>query len=625
MSTSRFGPRPSAPAPRAPAWHWAVVAALMAGQVWCGVFAAVASSDTSRDVYFAQQIALGQAWPLTGPAINAALHLGPLWYYLLALPLWLVPNAAAVTGTMGLLSASQFPLAYLLGCRLRSAGDGLLFAACLALPGWVVTSFGSLTHPVMVIPSLLLAAFAGLAYRARPDAWRAAAVGGVLALMCAAHPTLVLPGLLLLAWCVRHQRQRVRALLHVALMAAIVAASLAPMLYEQWQVGFSDAATAAAYTSTEWSWPSLAAALELIHAIVVFGPQYVTRYWLGLSPQVSLALFGLYLLVLVPAGAGLWLRARQEPATRPQILGLAGVLLLHAVFVTAIRAQMPPWMIYAHWSFVAALLALGLGWYRRFRAVALALGLLLAATSAWTGSVYVWLNGTTVFANIQPSPGKHGFMDVRDYEDREGVSFRLPRIPFRDLFALGAPLCTPVTLYGHYAQQVDYTYAASALHACRSTQQVEFGGPPRSGRRAWFGLTRTAWTELGLRPERWLGAMGIGAPHAVWHSPLALTPVVPTFANFPRTLSGAVEEFTLQFDAPADVAVLVSHRAHRLLPFEVTRVRVDGRAVPPGYADLTAAVFLPPSPAAARVRWQLEVRANPNYVDVLGFRAEPRR
>jgi hypothetical protein len=623
LSSITIGPRPGAsPSPR---WHWLIVAALMAGQLWCGVFAAVASSDTSRDVYFAQQIALGQAFPLTGPAINAALHLGPLWYYLLAVPLLLVPNAAAVTGTMGLLSATQFPLAYLLGRRLCSAGEGLLFAACLALPGWIVTAFGSLTHPIMVIPSLLLAAFVALAYRARPDAWRAGATGGVLALMCAAHPTLVLPGILLLAWCMVHAPRRALALAHAGLMAAIVFASLAPMLYEQWQVGFADAATAAAYTSTEWSRPSLGAALELIHAVVVFGPQYVTRYWLGLSPQASQALFGVYLALVVLAGAGLLLRAWQERSARRCILGLAGLLLLHSLFVTAIRAQMPPWMIYAHWLFVAALLALGLGWYLRFRLAGPVFGLLLAFTSAWTVSIYAWLNGTTVFANIQPSPGKHGFMDVRDYEDREGPSFRLPRVPFHQLFALGEALCEPVSLYGHYAQQIDYTYAASAMRACRTSRHVQFGGMPQPGRKAWFGLTRAAWEELGLHPERWLGNLGTGAPYAVWHSPVALTPVVPTFANFPRTLAGEVEEFTLEFAAPADVAVLASHRAHRLLPFEVIRVRADGRAVPPGYSDLTAAVFLPPSPAAVSVRWQLEVRANPNYVDVLGFRAEPAR
>jgi hypothetical protein len=575
LSSITIGPRPGAsPSPR---WHWLIVAALMAGQLWCGVFAAVASSDTSRDVYFAQQIALGQAFPLTGPAINAALHLGPLWYYLLAVPLLLVPNAAAVTGTMGLLSATQFPLAYLLGRRLCSAGEGLLFAACLALPGWIVTAFGSLTHPIMVIPSLLLAAFVALAYRARPDAWRAGATGGVLALMCAAHPTLVLPGILLLAWCMVHAPRRALALAHAGLMAAIVFASLAPMLYEQWQVGFADAATAAAYTSTEWSRPSLGAALELIHAVVVFGPQYVTRYW-----------------------------------------------LLHSLFVTAIRAQMPPWMIYAHWLFVAALLALGLGWYLRFRLAGPVFGLLLAFTSAWTVSIYAWLNGTTVFANIQPSPGKHGFMDVRDYEDREGPSFRLPRVPFHQLFALGEALCEPVSLYGHYAQQIDYTYAASAMRACRTSRHVQFGGMPQPGRKAWFGLTRAAWEELGLHPERWLGNLGTGAPYAVWHSPVALTPVVPTFANFPRTLAGEVEEFTLEFAAPADVALLVSHRAHRLLPFEVVAARADGQPVAARYHDLTAAVFRAARPAtAASVQWRLEIRANRNYVDVLGFRAVP--
>jgi hypothetical protein len=596
----------------------------MFSHVVCGVFAAVASSDTSRDLYFAQQIALAQTFPLTGPAINGAVHLGPLWYYLLAVPLLFIPNAAAVTGTMGLLSAAQFPLAYLLGRRLWSAGQGLLLAACLALPGWVATSFGSLTHPIMVISSLLLAALVALAYRDRPDALRAGALGTTLALMCAAHPTLVLLGGLLLAGAMFRSPRPTAALAHVCLIASIVALSLAPMLYVQWRLGFSDATTAAAYASTEWSWPSPLAALELIYAIVVFGPQYVTRFWLGLSPQASLTLFGLYLVIVVLAGVGLLLRAWTDRTTRKYVLGLAGLLFLQSIFVTSIRDLMPPWMVHAHCLFVAALFALGLGWYCRFRFAGLVLGLLLTVTSVWTMSIYVWLNGATVFNNIEPSPGKRGFMDVRDYEDREGAPFRIPRVSFLELFALGETLCDPVSLYGHYAQLVDYTYAASAIRACGTADNVQFGGMPQPSRKAWFGLTRVAWQEIGMQPERWLGSMGVGVPQTIWHSPTPLVPVAPTFSNFPRTLAGEEQAFSVEVSAASDVALLVSHRAHRYLTFEVTRASANGREVPARYADLTAAVFMaPPDPAGAMVHWQLEIKANRNYVDVLGFRSTP--
>lgn len=613
--------RDDAPPGRAPRWHLALLAVPMALQAWAGLYAAVASSDTSRDVYLAQQIALGQSFPLTGPAINAVFHLGPLWFYLLAIPLLLVPSAATVTASMGLVSATQFPLAYALGRRLRSAEAGLLFALCLALPGWVVTAFGSLTHPILVIPSLLLGALVGLGYRRSPGPLPALGTGVVLALMCTAHPTLVLPGALLLLWCL-HAAPRWRdRLWHACLMALPVLLSLAPMLYDRWVLDFdASAASVAAYTASEWSWPSPLGAVELVYAVLAYGPQYVTRYWLGLPPQQMWLLFAAYLALLALALAGLLLQLRDDAGARRLAAWIAGILLLHAMFVVAIRELMPPWMVYAHWVFVAALLALGLERLLRFRWTRLAIVLLVAINLAWTGSLYAWLNGSNEFRYIKPSEGRHGGMDVRDYEDREGGAYRIPRTRFLDLFSLGRPLCQPVTLYGHYAQQVDYTFAASAVHACGSTGQVRFGGVPGPGRAALLGLLPEAWQVLGLAPERWVGPMGTSAPQAILHSSNPLEPVVPQYSTFPRSIISRERSFTVQGTAPADAVLLVAHRGYRYLTFRVEAARADGRELAPRYADATAELFAAPSPAAGGVvQWQFEILGSPDYVDVLVF------
>jgi hypothetical protein len=605
-----------ASAPRA---HLAILAALMTAHVACGAWASVASSDTSRDVFFAQQIASGQSFPLTGPAINGILHLGPLWYYLLALPLLLFSNAAVVTGTMGLLSATQFPLAYALGGRLRTRDEGLLFALCLALPGWVTTSFGSLTHPVMVIPSLLLASLAALAYRQRPDAARAAGLGLALALMCTAHPTLVLPALLLLAWCAVRVPDATRFVAHAGIIVVLVAIPLLPMLYEQWITGFHDVSATASYTRDAWTLPSPLAALELVHAIVAYGPQYVTRYWLDLSPTATAALFALYAMVVAIATIGLVAAAWHDAARRRIALVLIGVLLLHATFLCAVRDTMPPWMIYSLWLLLAALMAIGLGWFLDRRAWRAIIGLLLAATTLWTVAVLAKLmQGETAFTNMRASPGKHGFFDVRDYEPDSTETVRFARIPFRQLFALGEDLCEPVTLYGHLAYLVDSTYAVGAAHSCGTTGHLQFGGMPAPSREAWAGLHATAWHAIGMSPQRWNGPIGLRAPEAVWHSPNPLLPVVPTFTNFPRPASAAEQPFAVEGDAPAGRAVLVSHRALRYKSFRVARAFAGGREVAPRYFDLTTSIFVPPEDlSSGPIHWRIEIEANADFVDVL--------
>jgi hypothetical protein len=280
---------------------------------------------------------------------------------------------------------------------------------------------------------------------------------------------------------------------------------------------------------------------------------------------------------------------------------------------------MPPWMIYTLWAMLAALLALGLGHFRDRPVARRAIASLLIATTAWSFAILGRLmQGATEFTNMQPSPGRHGFMDVRDYEDRSEV-VRFARVPFRELFDLDGDRCEPEVLYGHLAWLMDYTYAVAAAHACGGTAHVQFGGIDPA-RPAWMGLHRSAWTALGMVPDAWRGAIGLSRPVAVWHSPVPLHPVVPTFSNFPRPLSREVQAFTVRGRAPAAQAVLVSHRAHRYTGFEVLRARADGQELAPRHADITAVMFRAPDPnAAASVEWEIEIRANSDYVDVVVF------
>ena len=612
-------------APPIPRWHIAVLAVLMAAQIACGIWTSDASSDTSRDIFFAEQIASGSHFPLSGPEINGMLHLGPLWYYILSVVVWLIPNAAAVTGAMTAMSSLQFPLAYYVGRRLASAREGLLFALALALPGFMNMSFASMTHPIIVASAFLFGVVAAANYRENPDARRAACLGVACALMAMAHPTLLSIAAFLLIWAALRTRGPRDVLLHGCIIAGLILLSLAPMFFEQWRHGFADAVTTAKYTQSDWSFPSLIKATQLLIAAIVNGPKYVTRFWLELKPAFAHVLLAIYFLVFIAAIAGVILRLINERDRRALIGILIALLFAQAMFLCAIRALMPPWMVNSEFVLIAALLAIGLEWYcARGRVFRVGVGVALCVTTLWTFDVYRALaSGPLDHTEINPSPGKYGMMDIRGYEEAS-MHYRLARIPFRQLFAIGAPLCEPITLYGHYAYLVDFTYAVSAIARCGTTSNVQFGGELQPQRKALIGLHESVWTAIDFKPSQSIGVMGITTPVSVWHSPNPLDPLVPPAMNYPHGIDAITQTFSVSGDAPQDQAVLVSHRAPRFRSFEVVDARVNGEKLVPTYVDGTAVVFVAPARLrGAILHWEINIKAAPEYVDVVTFASAP--
>src|SRR5262245_31056950 len=115
--------------------HWLAIVAFMAVYVASAISGA-SGYDTARDLSYAYAISHLQAFPLHGPVLGGALHLGPLWFYLLALPMALTESWLAVALFVAFLCSLQFPLAYAAGRRLIDRRFGLFWCAMLTLPGW---------------------------------------------------------------------------------------------------------------------------------------------------------------------------------------------------------------------------------------------------------------------------------------------------------------------------------------------------------------------------------------------------------------------------------------------------------------------------------------------------------
>jgi len=309
---------------------------------------------------------------------------------------------------------------------------------------------------------------------------------------------------------------------------------------------------------------------------------------------------------------------------RSRTLALLAIALVfaQAMFICSVRHDMPPWMVYALVPVLAFPIAVGLRAVLDGGLVAkVAVGVLMLIAIGWTLAISARIAENPLdHADILASPGKRGLWDVRDYE-KAAYHFRLDRIAFGDLFALGEPLCEPVSLYGHYGYLIDSTYAASVFQKCGGAEQVRFGGLSEAGRARLLGFDRSVWQALGASPERWIGPLGVTPAFEVLQSPTSLAPVAPITSNWPRVLSGDARRVTLRATVPRDEIVVLSHRANRYLPFRLIAAKADDAPVEALYTDVTTLVFRAPSASADahEAHWTFELEANPDYVDVLAL------
>ncbi len=145
--------------------------------------------DFGRDLNFGYRIASGEEWVAIGPRIGTGWHVGPAWYYVLALPMLLFKSLTATVIFVAAVAALQFLLAFQIGRRMLGMRFGVAWAALLTLPGISTLQSIWVAHPSLVgVTSLATASALWNAYQRRSLPWLyTACVAFGLALH--AHPT----------------------------------------------------------------------------------------------------------------------------------------------------------------------------------------------------------------------------------------------------------------------------------------------------------------------------------------------------------------------------------------------------------------------------------------------------
>jgi hypothetical protein len=562
--------------------------------------------DLARDVAIASAVARGSAWPMQGPILAGAVHAGPLWYYLFALPFAFVPSVLPALLWIGALAALKIPLAYLIGARFVDRPTGLLWALLLIFPGWETYEGITVLHPSLVATCTLAFLWFALNYARDGRPAHLLAAGFSLAMALHAHPsTYGLAFLLLAAIACRHRRVQ-QPLRDYGLLGVVVLAPFLPYVLFQAHAGYPDWHSAAGYLTNERNLGTLRSVPNAVAGLFVTGPASVVAGFAARTSELPWIVTGGYGLFLVLAASGLLL-AVADDKRRPAAVFMAAAFIVMLLAVVAIRADTPYHMAYVLWVFASGLLALGLRTWldiRLGRSIAL-----LAIAFASVGTAVVQFSVARSLAT-----GAYGFTLLPLFDIKQPLARGLP-MPFVPAYALagnGERLCAApdMTTHGALAVHLLHDYAIEARLACRDVSGIGLGGNGAAGSTHWVGISQTIAETLALPIDVWMGPVGIAPVAQV--VPTGPGMRVPALEQYPPAtdLNDLGPPVTVEFDAAPDEIVLVTNLYFTFSAEPAIVATANGAGVPAAARDQIASAYTcARCPRDSPVRWRFAITA----------------
>ncbi|HEY5365157.1 MAG TPA: glycosyltransferase family 39 protein [Casimicrobiaceae bacterium] len=587
----------------------AVVAVVAFAYVALGGFVG-GGYDPGRDVAEAYAIVHDGARPLLGPLVAGHVRLGPVWYYLLALPMSVVPAWFTAAMTAVLVGALQFPLAYAAGRRLADRRLGMLWVAALAMPSYASFESVGFASTNAVRTATLATLYCLLRARDTPRLLWWLAAGLAASAATHAHPSC--------AW-----------LLAVVLAAAAWRPALVtPLLRER-----GAALLAAVAGMTLLFVPALFAPSSLLDTTRALAATNVSAVNLLRAPALlwSVAWSGPHAImaaVFAPAHA-----FADNVATLAALLGLAGALrglsaalagqraarwglalcIAAVMFVALVRPFTPVYMTYSIIPCYALLVASG--WHRLADTRPLAmftLPVLFAAALAGVGVVHAMRDGG-------------GRIDTQALADVTHPPSPTPVATDIWLYAasvdpLGRALCAdPMPVYGALAYALDVFYAMPLRLHCPAQIRRFTDEAPAAAARGKIALAMRRYRELRIVPAMRVGGLGIDPVTRIIAAPPHRD--LPLDARYPphAYAFGAPTRIDYAFDAAAAELVVVSNPRVTWMPAWDSDVRCGGVRVAPATTDLVTRVYRCASGQQAN-RWVVAtMAADPRALEVVTF------
>jgi hypothetical protein len=590
-----------------------LIALLMLVYVLVGMHTTIAT-DTARDLIAAWDIVQGTHYPLRGPELYTTWTLGPLWYYLLALPLALTHSAAVAALMIAMLAALKFPLAYRLGAAFGDATLARFAVLAIALPGWWLFEWLVTSHTNLAVPCLLACAAFALRWARGGSAWTASMAALMFALALHAHPTS-----LLWAWIAvpalyaRYRRGGLIPWAHLAAAAGLFVLPFVPMLIAEAASGWPMLAGTQAFVAARtgpslWSrWPAFVVDLLAIDGARMSG-QFLGASWLRM---LVIAVVGsLWVLALAGMLAG-WRSAGRIAAP--------AALLWGAAFVVWLRPEVPYWMVYALMPALAAVLALG--WQSATAR--------LPPAARGIGNHVIAGLVLAVFLVVAAQRGldvESGWVNVpyrvvgRYADPHKRVDTTVPNAayPVVGIERWVRSLCAEaqaLSLHGDGAALQRMSQGTlRALH-CADDRHWRIGG---SMARSIALYPNHALRAAGVVPERTFGAMGSVPVVDVLHAAASESDdLVRAYPPWPLTQQ---PDRSMRVPIPAEVSGVVAVSNLRVVfnGLEAPELVVDGRTVPPVVRTAGSWLFRVPPHATGELRIRT---GDPRRIEVLQLAA----
>lgn len=515
----------------------------------------------SRDLFVAWRIVHGELFPMHGPVLNDTIHLGPVWFYIVAALLAIGRTWFGTLFLMGLLASAQIPLAYLVGKALHSRRAGLLFAVGLIVPNWASIEWLLPSHPLLSIPCDLAFLLCALRYWQRPRLRYLCGVACLFVLALHAHPSnagLVWIGLALIVWAWRNAALRLR---DVAIAGSLALLPLLPFFYWDAMQGFRELQGAGNYLGDAYATGSPWNVVRLFAGVAYGG----TREWFGhlLGWETHLAAIATFFTASGGIFGALGLVAMARDPQRRRVVVVAVLAALSVLLTTvSLRDLTPYYMAASSWLMLAGLVACGLAslgdtrWARLARTstvvVAVAACVVVLQGTARFQARGAWQFSWWPLFDIKrdPAPTTVALLLMPAYaQDSSG----------RFLCAQAAP-----SAHGELASELVLDYAMPMRIACARSDVHVGGNEPQ--RQHWLGLSRALFASIDAEPLKRLGPLGI-----VPARPLGDMPPMPPPPDEP------IYPVRMPPQAPGDVHSL----GVRLRPME--RLAISNLAV--GFAD----------------------------------------
>jgi hypothetical protein len=583
-----------------------MMAAYTAAYAW-----STPSADTADELLRAYEIRHGIAFPLEGPFLGGALHLGPTWWYLTALPLFVSHSWLATALFVGAICSLKFPLAYACGRVLIDARFGLLWAVAMFVPGWPSLEPLVFLNPNAVAAAALLVLWVALKCLEPGRGWPMfAALGLALATAVHVHPTSA-PALLLvpaLLWARLERHEGVVA--PIAAMAVAFLVPFAPYALAEIRGGFADVTSASAYLTNQVVVANIVNAPIVIAEYLFEGPRIVAEYLLQWRRGLASVLGAIGVLVAcMSVAAAFDRRARRW-------LGLfCAALLIFAAWIACTRPTTPFQFTWVLCPVVGVLVALGLWSVGRTAA---------ASALVWAACIVaVALNLWVIYGMAAAVLEGDGRLPSRIMD----IKGRIPPTVFRDVWfpayaheRLGRILCDAgeVALHGHLAYLADKDLGLDALFVCNDRSRLSLAASAAPAH--LFGMTRRFWKATGAEPECWVGSLGLTRRMTplLQRAPIA---VADGSTYMPRKLNrDPPQGLALVFRASGSALVALTNVLGDYESFRLVSVEADGQRVAPLAQNDFSALFAAPPGRGGAVSWTFSLMAtNPQAIEAVAI------